>query len=405
MRTLFVLLSLVTTIVGFAQERCASFDYIAAQKSTATREAENIVAAENFLQKKTSGAAGAKLAPEALIKIPVVVHVIYNNASQNISDAQVKSQIDALNRDFRRANADTVNTPERFRYLAADIKIEFYLALTDPGGRPTTGIIRKASSVANWLSNDKIKSSASGGDDAWDSKSYLNIWVGNLVSGGGFSSAPGSDAGKDGIVISTSAFGTLNRSGNYTMGRAAVHEVGHWLGLKHIWGDAQCGDDGIADTPPQSAYTTGCPNGFHSSCNNGETGDMYMNYMDYTADACMNLFTEGQKKKMRASFDEGGPRASLLQSKGLQPAMVGEAARAEMSFTATAVFPNPASAELNLNFGNSFVGKTLRIFNANGALVQSVQLMTAMQKLNVAGFGSGIYFIKGEGITQRFVKL
>src|ERR1043165_4981181 len=100
------------------------------------------------------------------------------------------------------------------------------------------------------------------------------------------------------------------------MGRTAVHEVGHWLGLKHIWGDAACGDDLVEDTPPQGWYTQGCPTGFHSSCNNGVMGDMYMNYMDYTSDACMNLFTAGQKQRMRALFATGGARASLLQSKG-----------------------------------------------------------------------------------------
>lgn len=406
MRTLCFLLSVLTAFTGLAQDRCASADYLSAQTADPLR-APGILAAETFLQQKNSSLARtARTAKEEVIKIPVVVHVVYNNASQNLSDAQIKSQLDALNRDFRRANADTLNTPERFRYLAADIKLEFSLATTDPNGRATTGIVRKYSPVATWLYNDKIKSSATKGDDAWDSKSYLNIWVGNLVSGGGYSSVPGGDAGRDGIVINTSAFGAIGRGGNYSMGRAAVHEAGHWLGLKHIWGDADCGDDGIADTPPQSGYTVGCPGGFRSSCSNGNTGDMYMNYMDYTADACMNLFTQEQKKKMRACFDEGGPRASLLQSKALQLPWPEEGALPEAAPSGGGLlYPNPAGNEINLALGAERIGQTVHIFNGSGVMVQSIQISTALQKVNLSSFRAGIYFVKGEGFSQKFIKL
>ena len=406
MRTLFVWLFLLTTLHGIAQNRCASADYQSALKTTDPQQAVTMATAETFLQQQAFRSSAAEAAaPDDVVRIPVVVHILYNNAAQNLSDAQVKSQIEALNRDFRKKNPDTLNTPERFRYLAADVGIEFYLATADPKGRATTGIVRKYSSVSNWLSNDKIKSSSTNGDDAWDSKSYLNIWVGNLVGGAGYSSAPGGDASKDGVVINTSAFGTIERSGNYSMGRATVHEVGHWLGLKHIWGDAQCGDDGIGDTPPQSSYTLNCPSGFRSTCANGETGDMYMNYMDYTADACMNLFTVGQKKKMRASFEANGPRSAILQSKGLRQPWLEEAARIdEVAFT-SAVFPNPATAEISLNLGTAFLGKFVQIFNANGVRVQTLQVTTALQKLDLSSFKSGVYFVKGEGLSQKFMRL
>ncbi|GAA4751621.1 M43 family zinc metalloprotease [Flavisolibacter ginsenosidimutans] len=406
MRTLFVWLFLLTTLLSIAQDRCASTDYQSALRTTDPRQALTIATTESFLQQQSiRSLTGARTAAEDVIRIPVVVHVLYNNAAQNISEAEVKSQIDALNRDYRRLNADTVNTPERFRALAADVGIEFYLATADPKGHATNGIVRKYTSTVNWLSNDKIKSSSTNGDDAWDSKSYLNIWVGNLIGGAGYSSAPGGDAGKDGIVINTAAFGTIDRGGNYSMGRAAVHEVGHWLGLKHIWGDAQCGDDGIGDTPPQGGYTLNCPSGFRSTCSNGETGDMYMNYMDYTADACMNLFTQGQKKKMRASFDANGPRAAMLQSKGLREPWLEEAARIDGVTPSGAVFPNPASNEISLNLGTASVGKTIRIFNANGVQVHIFQLTTAVQKLNLSSFRTGVYFIATDGFSQRFIKL
>lgn len=407
MRTLYFLLSALIAFPGLAQDRCASADYLSAQKADPLY-AQSILVAETFLQQKSSSLARtARTAKEEVIKIPVVVHIVYNNASQNLSDAQIRSQLDALNRDYRRANADTLNTPERFRYLAADVKVEFYLATTDPKGRGTTGIVRRYSSVATWLYNDKIKFSASNGDDAWDSKSYLNIWVGNLVSGGGYSSVPGGDASRDGIVINTPAFGAIGRGGNYSMGRATVHEAGHWLGLKHIWGDADCGDDGIADTPPQSGYTVGCPGGFRSSCGNGNTGDMYMNYMDYTADACMNLFTQEQKKKMRTCFDAGGPRASLLQSKGLQLPASDDAALPEAAISAGGglLYPNPAGNEINLALGAERVGQTVQIFNGSGVTVQSIQISSALQKVNLSSFRAGVYFVKGEGVSLKFIKL
>ena len=404
MRAILLLVLLQVCLLSSAQERCSSVDYSEGQKANPT-EAQRLAQAETFLQKRlTSPSINARSIEPTIIRIPVVVHVIYKNTSENISDAQVKSQIEALNRDFRRLNTDSVNTPEQFKSLAADVQIEFYLATADPKGRATNGIVRRQTSVSNFLNNDKIKFSSQGGDDAWNSKSYLNIWVGKLISGAGYATAPGSDATKDGVVINTSSFGVTNASGYYNMGRTATHEVGHWLGLKHIWGDAQCGDDGIFDTPQQSTYTQTCPTGFRSTCNNGEMGDMYMNYMDYTADACMNLFTQGQKIKMRAAFDEGGPRESLLQSKGLKEPWLEEAARLENS-QKTSLYPNPARMEVNIVLGAETIGKTISLLNINGTIVQSLQIKSANQKLNISSLQAGMYFIRGEGISEKFVKL
>jgi len=405
MRTFLLFLFLQAGLWSSAQERCTSTDYTEAQRTANPLEAQRIVEAEAFLHKKLSSpSVNSRSVAPAVVRIPVVVHVVYKNSSENISDAQVKSQIEALNRDFRRLNADTVNTPDRFKMLGADVQIEFYLATADPKGRPTSGILRKQTTVTNFLNNDKIKSSAQGGDDAWDSRSYLNIWVGKLIAGAGYSSVPGSDANKDGVVITSSAFGALNMSGYYNMGRTTTHEVGHWLGLKHIWGDAQCGDDGVYDTPQQSTYTQTCPTGFRSTCNNGEMGDMYMNYMDYTADACMNLFTQGQKIKMQACFDEGGPRESLLASKGLREPWLEEAALPGNA-QKVSMYPNPAKNELSVVVGVDLIGKNLSLLNINGTVVQYVQVKSATQKLNIANLQAGMYFIRGEGFSEKFVKL
>ena len=409
MRIVLLLIALLKAgIFSFAQERCTSSDYLDMQIAANPTEAQNIADAERFLQKKNTTTIfldnARTSSQDAVIRIPVVVHVVYKNAADNISDEQVRSQIDALNRDFRRKNSDTINTPERFRAIAADVQIEFYLATADPKGRPTSGIVRKKTDILNFHNNDKIKFSAQGGSDAWDSKSYLNIWVGRLISGAGYSSVPGSDPARDGIVINTSAFGTINIGGNYNMGRTAAHETGHWLGLKHIWGDAQCGDDGIIDTPQQSWYTQNCPGGFRSSCENGALGDMYMNYMDYTADACTNLFTLGQKAKMRTAFASGGPRESLLSSKGLNEPWLMETpgTNTEASFS---FYPNPANNELNIKFGAESLGKTVSVLNMNGTVVLSVQVKSIVQKINLSNLKTGVYFVKMDGGAQKFIKL
>ncbi len=409
-------LLIVSTIA--AQRECATQDYIKFLIQTTSRTEKNISEAESFTQRKiTLGSQTNRLSSDFIIRIPVVIHILYNDASQNIADEQVTSQIEALNRDFRRLNADTLNTPSTFKSLAADVKIEFFLAKVDPKGKATTGVVRKATSVKYWQMDDKIKYTAEGGDDAWDSHSYLNIWVGYTRSLLGYSSVVGAPAEKDGIVINNTAFGTLGISGEYNKGRTAVHEVGHWLGLKHIWGDAQCGDDGVDDTPKQNGYTSSCPTGIKtSSCNTAEGGDMYMNYMDFTNDACLNLFTKGQRERMRSLFDEGGLRSSLLLSKGIgnlleQTPLPEQISPAVTSPVAFRLYPNPSSGEITLDFqyDASWIGKQLSVFNINGVAIQTLKITSNNQKISLAGFSTGLYFVKatngGLTINQKFIKL
>lgn len=255
-----------------------------------------------------------------IIYIPVVVHVLYNTSAQNISDVQILSQIRILNEDFRRTNPDKNNTPSIFQSVAADVQIEFRLATKDPSGNPTTGIVRKYTSVTTFSDYTKMKYNSQGGSDAWNTSKYLNIWVCNL-SGGllGFATFPGSGGSStDGIVVTTRAFGDIgDLYSSFNLGRTATHEVGHYLNLYHIWGDGGCGvDDGVADTPVAGgANYDGLPCTFpgSNSCNTGagDLPDMFQNYMDYSDDACMNLFTSGQKDRMRALFGTGGARQSL----------------------------------------------------------------------------------------------
>ena len=248
---------------------------------------------------------------DGVITIPTVVHVIYSNSNENISDAQINSQIDVLNLDFRLLNTDQNNDwPQN-----ADSEIEFCLASVDPNGNSTTGITRKSSSTTSWGTNDAMKFSSNGGVDAWPTSDYLNIWVCNIGGGIlGYAQFPGGSSSTDGVVVGPNYFGTVGYlSSPFDLGRTTTHEVGHWLNLRHIWGDGGCSvDDFVADTPVSDNPNYGCATG-HVSCG---TTDMVENYMDYSDDACMHLFTEGQKTRMRALFDTGGFRASLLNSNG-----------------------------------------------------------------------------------------
>ena len=255
--------------------------------------------------------------------IPVVVHVVYKTAAQNISDAQIQSQIDVLNEDFRKLNADAVNVPAVWQSIAADCEINFCLASQDPSGNATSGIIRTSTTKTSFSDNDDVKHANKGGQDAWNRDAYLNIWVANLGSGLlGYAQFPGGPPTTDGVVIKYNAFGrTGNVAAPYNKGRSATHEIGHWFNLFHIWGDdgTSCnGSDNVSDTPNQADETYGCPSPtIRISCTNGPAGDMYVNYMDYTDDACMYMFTAGQKTRMQATLDPvNGSRKLILNSQG-----------------------------------------------------------------------------------------
>lgn len=238
-----------------------------------------------------------------VVTIPVVVHVIYKTAEQNISDAQVTSQIDVLNEDFSNTNRDRLNIPREFKSVDGSVGLSFVL----------DRIIRKQTTVQSFNVGDNVKHSKSGGDDVVDPSTYLNIWVCNLGSNLlGYAQFPGGDPSTDGVVILYSAFGrTGTLISKYNLGRTATHEVGHWVNLRHIWGDATCGDDLVDDTPIAQTANFNCPTYPKISECTGSTNEMTMNYMDYTDDACMYMFTLGQKDRARAVFAPGGPRSDF----------------------------------------------------------------------------------------------
>jgi hypothetical protein len=299
--------------LGFAQKaqrECASMDNLEYRMQQDPGLADRMAEIETYTQEKIQELAQNRIDGD-IITIPVVVHVIYSNSQENISAAQVQSQIDVLNEDFRRLNADADNTWPQ----AADTQIEFCLATIDESGNATDGITRKSSTRTSWGTNDAMKSSAQGGVDAWDTSKYFNMWVCNIGGGIlGYAQFPGGNPATDGIVVSPQYFGSSDKgtgfylSAPFDLGRTTTHEVGHFLNLRHIWGDGNCNfDDFVADTPNSDAPNFGCATG-HVSCG---TVDMVENYMDYSNDGCMNLFTQGQTDRMRVILLPGGVRAAL----------------------------------------------------------------------------------------------
>jgi hypothetical protein len=408
----FILWGLAFANQQAAQKNCTSHPYQQQRLKDNISLSDNISRIETFIRQQ-SGAGTAERIEEVTIKIPVVVHNLYHYPTEKISLEQVMSQIAALNQCFRRRNADTVRTPAYFRPLAADCNIEFYLAIADPNRKSTTGILRKYTPIKEWEADDKMKYSSEMGDDAWDPNSYLNIWVCNLNRVAGYASVPGDAPANDGIVIGLGAFGTMNTLPGYEMGKTAVHEIAHWLGLKHLWGDQYCGDDGITDTPKQAGYNIECPGVINVTCGNGPYGDMYMNYMDLTNDACMNLFTQGQKAKMRVLFAPGGLRNRLLTSTGLTPPLINEIPLPEEDpkWLQPQLYPNPASNQLTLDlaYDSRWIGKSIQIINLQGQTVQTMTITSKSQRIDINKLQAGLYFLAakkddGESMKLKFIK-
>jgi hypothetical protein len=235
------------------------------------------------------------------ISIPVVVNILEDPAHP-VSQAHIDSQIAILNADFNNNNPNTGGVPTEFASLVADVKITFTLAAVN----------RKASSKSTWGTSDAMKLSSQGGIDATDPANNLNVWVCEIGGGIlGYAQFPGGALATDGVVIGSDFLGENTAGGVYGHGRTATHEVGHWLNLRHIWGDGRCRqDDFVADTPSSDAPNYGDPAYPTVNC---KSNDMTMNYMDYVYDNSMYMFSNGQNDRMRTIFAAGGSRESFVQ--------------------------------------------------------------------------------------------
>jgi hypothetical protein len=344
MRQQIIFITALLMVIGrgsFAQERCATVqvEELRHQKNPRLETDQQF---ENWLQQKIAQRPmqmqRAQGTANVTYSIPVVVHVIHNGepigTGLNISDAQIISQINVMNKDFQRMNLDATNTPAEFAAVAGSIDIEFVLAKQDPFGAATNGIQRVQGTKSVWTITDNATFKAL---SYWPAEDYFNIWVINIPSFLGYAQLPVSnlpglenspdDRLTDGILTHYQVFGsnfeglgTFNLDSDYDRGRTATHEAGHFFGLRHIWGDdgSSCsGTDHVDDTPNQAGnYVGQCPTQPRVSCS---SNDMFQNYMDYTDDACMNIFTQGQIARMIVVLENSPRRFSLLNSDGDEP--------------------------------------------------------------------------------------
>jgi hypothetical protein len=320
----------------YSQEivRCATteFENILQKKYPSYKKSiENM---ERLLKAKAASNLRVAAGPQTVYTVPVVVHILYNSSLSNISDDRILSQIKVINEDYSRLNADSSNTPDLFKPLAGKAGIRFMLANRDPQGNVTTGIVRKYVSNKSFLVDNSSDDSLLKSISRWPTDQYLNIWVTTLSNNQnnkvlGYTFNPGSYAipdlysdvekNLDGVVVDYTTFGVLNTSSKYNLGRTTTHEIGHWLGLRHIWGDSYCGNDYVDDTPLQDDNNLNMNKDqcvHYSTCTGASTLDMSDNYMDYSPDKCMNIFTLGQVGRMRTVMETNDRRISIQNSPG-----------------------------------------------------------------------------------------
>lgn len=423
MKKLLPLLSIGFFACGLAvaqtSNKCATMDvfYQHQQNSTLkTNYAQTEQLAKNWLANPVNKATISKK-QASIITIPVVVHVVYKNAVQNIPDSQIVRQITILNQCFSKQNPNYSQTRAIFDTLGADTEIQFCLAATDPIGAPTTGIVRKsAPSNAAFdpiLNNDKVKSSATNGDDAWPHDKYLNIWVCDMSFFGtafvlGYATFPGGPANLDGVVIQSEYFGYGTAAAPNNLARTTIHEVGHWMGMRHIWADDDGGSTGqcdstdfVDDTPNQGAKSQSDCNLAINSCSNEaaywgviDPPDMVENYMDYSADACMTLFTKGQKARMY-SYLNTEPARMAIKTSPVGCSTVGVKELYAHFSDYVYVFPNPAHDKLQINItGVTPSNLSTEIYNQSGQLVKQLKQLNFQNTIDLSELADGIYVVK-----------
>jgi hypothetical protein len=396
-------------------EKCATMKHfakrIAKDPSALTRMEQSELNTQQWIatHPKTNTKSGLKKVQQ-IITIPVVVHVIWHEQIENISDAQILSQIVAMNKDFRLLNSDSLPPSHPFWIYTADTGIEFCLAKRDPNGNATNGITRTQTDSITFVGVGNEKFSSTGGKDNWDPTKYLNIWVCNLDGSDGtlgyaaFPSDLSTYPDEDGVVIRYQAFGNIGTvEVPNNLGRTATHEIGHWLNLRHIWGDSFCGDDFVNDTKPAEGDNSACPTFPHNannSCGAGSNGEMYMNYMDYVDDNCMNMFTFGQSDRMDAALN--GARIGLLSSLGCAaPSNISEL----YLDNSIEIYPNPSSEKLKIKFTESLNKKNILITTALGQTIYSGKIDRNDSEINIADWQTGIYLIYIDDVlTHKFLK-
>ena len=431
---------LVATVTSWAQvndepapNRCGTAEYERIlqrrnpnrlrQLNELNRRVEQLQQNQQFLRQQ---------ADEVIYRIPIVVHVVHNTASSaiggptnvNISDEQIVSQIQVLNEDYRRRPGTRGYNANP---IGADAGIEFFLATTDPTGKPTTGITRHyypQKTSFDVFQDDVLLSQIA----YWPSDQYLNIWVTKVEDYLGFTQFPtlsdpptaadtliippgAASEYVDGSIIDYRYFGKQVSNGSvrdetYALGRTATHEIGHWLGLLHTWGDGNgCLEDYVSDTPLTQSpnKTRQCRETFSNCTGRGQTRDLTEDYMDYSPDACMNLFTFGQVGRMRAVLQLSPSRARLVQL-STQPTVESETLTIN-------VYPNPARidpiVDIQLKGAQSF---TVDLFDVAGRLVRTINYTDSRSTrvtLSTSQLATGMYFVRvktdNETVSRRLL--
>ena len=285
-------------VAPVAHRDCASHDVLERQLRDDPKLAERManfeIEAEKFIQQGRI--------VNGVLEIPVVFNVLYRTSAENISQAQLQSQIDVLNKDFTATNSD-YNSSNPYNSVRGGLNVRFVL----------DAVYRKSTTKTSWGTTDAMKKSTQGGINPTSPTTKLNYWV-CTIGGGilGYAQFPGGASATDGVVIDSKYTGTIGTATYpFNLGRTATHEIGHWMNLRHIWGDATCGNDLVSDTPTHNAANSGVPAVGHRSTCSGTPLEMYMNYMDYTDDRGMYMFSKGQASRMAAVFGSTGPRASF----------------------------------------------------------------------------------------------
>lgn len=403
MKQLFLILTVIFSQFLFSQRNCGTTQKMEAFFKANPDKVEYSKELRNFLENPENLKRRNRIT--SVVTIPVVVHVLYKDSFQNITDSQIQSQLTVLNNDFRKLNSDfSTVVPPIFQPYGADLEIAFCLATKDPNGNATTGIVRK-SVPSSFVFDDYYYTPQ--GDLAWDTSKYLNIWIGAFTDTSvlGWAYLPDAAGATDsngyyydGLCIDYKYFGTNGTAtAPYNKGRTATHEIGHYFGLKHPWGEDKsvCGDalndDGVQDTPGTNKPYFGTPN-FPDATNVCDTttypnGAMFMNFMDYVDDIAMAFFTNGQKTITKNTLS--GPRASLLNSNACSSLSVSDIEKIEK----IVLFPNPSSQYISISSPLINVNE-IEIFDNSGKLVFAKSKLQNQEKIDIKKLNEGIYYVR-----------
>lgn len=428
MKSILLLAFSFIGVTSFSQtiHKCASHEAIQYQESITPGFIEQV---NHVFNTSKAYSANNNEKSGSIYNIPVVVHIVHNTPEQNLADSVIFNQIQVLTDDYNRMNADTVNMRSDFDIVAGSPQINFTLAQIDPNGQTTTGITRTSTATTSFgsfafLTGDftdleKVKSTIDGGQDPWDQSRYLNIWVCNMsinILGQettallGYATPPAGlpnwPAGSvpnlnDGVVIQYQAFGSNNPNildaGNGPVdvrGRTACHEVGHYLGLRHIWGDGDCNEqDGIDDTPNADAQSNQDCDFTKNTCVDDiqsiDLPDMVENFMDYSEETCQNSFTQGQVDLMHGVLDN--ERYDLVHN---NPASINEINAFEYN-----LFPNPASNKFTIKSLDKI--ESIKIVSITGQTLKTLNVNASSIQVNTNDLSAGIYYVIVKGENQQ----